>query len=744
MGRSVVRHPWRAISIWLVVVLACAAAAFWGFGQGGVFDRLENSLSLVPDTESDQVNQAMTDEASGETITVVVSGLDLKADAGDIAAFMADHRGDLAKLKNVDSEFDPFMLPDLTAPQAAAYLSDKEDGFIIALTLKDGLHDGDMQDTIDRVDDAVADLQAQLRADWPKATARDFSSTIMVNTVMDQVKLDLVKGEAVGVPIALILMIIVFGGVLAAGMPIIGAIAAIAVGMGSLWAMTFATTVETFTINITSIIGLALSIDYGLLIVSRYREELARALVDHGYPGDGSRVPRKHAAQPVVRDALEATIRTAGRTVFFSALTIALALCALMVMKAPMLRIIGLSGMIVTLMAVLTATTLVPAVLTLLNRAIIKPSVVTRIPGLRSLVKAVGDSASDHGFFSKLAHWVHRHPWWIMGIVFVLLLTMASPLLNLQTRTAFTDYLPPNNDVTRAYDSIDADYPALQQSSIVVLADAPPSSTGDLVKHLEGLTDVDYVSAPTVLPTDSGRTLINVHVDVANQVGSEVTGYVKDLRAYDAGFGVEIGGSAALQMDFVQSIIDRAWAAGLIMVLAVFVLMFLMTGSLIVPLKAIIINSLSLLASLGATTFIFMNGLLGMPKVMGMETFILVCGLCFGFGLAMDYEVFLLTRVKEFWDKGLTNDEAVERGLQRSGRIITSAAAIIVAVFIGFTFGEMVPIKEIGVALAATVVIDATLVRMLLVPATMTVLGKWNWWAPKPLHWVYSRLKIVH
>jgi RND superfamily putative drug exporter len=161
-------------------------------------------------------------------------------------------------------------------------------------------------------------------------------------------------------------------------------------------------------------------------------------------------------------------------------------------------------------------------------------------------------------------------------------------------------------------------------------------------------------------------------------------------------------------------------------------------------LKALIINSASLLASLGATVWVFQNGYLGMPKQLGLETFIVACGVCFGFGLAMDYEVFLLARIKEYWDKGCSNDQAVELGLQRSGRIITSAAAIIIAVFIGFTFGDMIAIKQIGVMLAITVGLDATLVRLLLVPATMTVLGKWNWWDPKPLRKLYQKIGIIH
>ena len=744
LGRSVARHPWRSIIIWLIVLVVSVLGAFWGFGQGGVFDRLNNPISLVSGTESDQVNNLTAAQGGAQTSTIVVSGVDLDTDSSALGTFMAAHRSEIADVNGVDSLADAFQFPDPTQPQAQALFSDKKDGFVIVVTLGAGLSSDEQKTTEADLSSAVDQFSRELRQDYPDANVQIVSTSILSGTIMDQVKSDLLRGETVGIPVALLLLIIVFGGVLVAGMPIIGALVAIGIGMGSLWAMTFIMDVEVFTINIASVIGLSLSVDYGLLIVSRYREELARTLEEHDYPADGSRIPDKPTSGVIVRQAMEATLRTAGRTVFFSAITIAFAMCALLAMKADMLRIIAISGIVVTLMAVLTAMTLVPAIMVLMRRVLIKPSAITRIPGLRSVVRAVGDSSSDHGFFSKLAHSVHRHPWIIMLLVAILLALMASPLRDLQVRTAFTDYFPETRVETQAYERVQADYPALVAPTIIVVADKPADQVNDLYDYLTKLANQDYVSQPAALPGDNSRSMISVHINAVNQVGSDVTQMVLDLRGYDPGYDILVGGPPALQHDFVQSIIDRAPLALSIMGVAVFVLMFLMTGSLIVPLKAIIINSLSLLASLGATSFIFMNGFLGMPKVMGMETFILVCAVCFGFGLAMDYEVFLIARIKEFWSAGLANDAAVERGLQRSGRIITSAAAIIVAVFIGFTFGDMVPIKEIGVALAATVVTDATLVRMLLVPATMTVLGKWNWWAPKPLRKMYEHLHIVH
>ncbi|MDR0489104.1 MAG: MMPL family transporter [Propionibacteriaceae bacterium] len=743
LGRSVARHPWRAIAVWVVVLIVACGGAFWGYGHGGLFDRLHTPVSLVQGTESDEVNNLASTDAGGVGITLVVTGLDIPDDIPDLVTFLADHREDL-KVDNVATIVDPFQLPDLNMPQAQALFSDKEDGFIISITLDKDLSTDGIKDTEAAVDEAVDFFEQDLRKDFPTAQVHLMSKTSLSNSIMEQVKTDLIRGEALGLPVALLLLIIIFGGFLAAGLPILGALVAIGIGMGSLWGMTFFTEVESFTINIASIIGLALSVDYGLLIVSRYREELARILAERNYGTSPETMPDKPTSTAIVREAMEITLKTAGRTVFFSAVTIACALSALLIMKAQMLRIIAASGMIVTLLAVLTAMTLVPSVIVLMRRTMIKPSMITRIPVLKSLVKAVGDSSSDHGFFSRLARGVHKRPWIILGVVTLILVAMASPLKDLQVRSAFSDFIPEESPSSKAYYIIQEDYPGLVDPSIIIVADVPPEDTADLVSHVERITDVAFVSQPSPLADDDQRTKITVRIDVANQVGTQVTQEVKDLRTHDPGYPIHVGGSAAIQLDFIQSIIDRTPGAFAIMGFAVFFLMFLMTGSIIVPIKAILINGLSLLASLGLATFIFINGYLGMPQVQGMETFIIVCFICFGFGLAMDYEVFLIARIKEFYNQGLPNDEAVERGLQRSGRIITSAAAIIVAVFIGFSFGGMIAIKQIGVVLAITIITDATLVRMLLVPATMTILGKWNWWAPKPLKWIYDRLHIVH
>ena len=728
LAHLVTRHPWRVFVVWAVFIVVTLMCMSWGFGNGGLFDRLTNPVSMAEGSESDTVYKDASTDSNGIVIIGLVDGVTLPEDIPALTQYMAADRQDFTQIAGVTKLQDPFQAPDLTNPAVQVLFSTKQDGFVLLVYLDADL-DADAQKTAESaVDDALANLQQDMRAQLPDAQVRVISSSSMNNAVMVQIQSDLVHGESIGLPIAFILLIIVFGGVIFAGMPVLAALAAIGTGMGMLWLVTFIVDVPGFTTNVASVIGVSLSVDYGLIMVSRYREEIGKILIREGYTTDGSHVPKKPAALPIVREAMEITIHTAGRTIIFSALTTALALTALLTMKASMLRVIGIAGIIVIILALLAAVTLIPSIVVLLGRRLIRPSIIVFLPGLRRLISSVADTSNDHGVFSKLAHWVHKRPWPIMIVVVLILVAMAWPLGGLQLRTDTNDYLPAGMPATEAYQTLQADYPAMESASIIVIADQTPEGTADLVQHLQTLQDVDYISQPAALASDPGRSVVNVHVNAENQVGPEITGMVEDLRAYDAGYTLMVGGPAALQHDFIQSILDRAPIAITILVLAVFLLMYLMTGSIVVPAKTMIINALSLVASLGVTTFIFMHGYLGMPKVMGIETFILVCGVCFGFGLAMDYEVFLVARIKEYWNAGFSNDEAVERGLQRSGRIITSAGAIIVAVFIGFTFGEMIPIKQIGVILAVMVITDVTLVRMLLVPATMTILGKWNWW----------------
>jgi len=322
---------------------------------------------------------------------------------------------------------------------------------------------------------------------------------------------------------------------------------------------------------------------------------------------------------------------------------------------------------------------------------------------------------------------------------------LSLPLAHLQLRNSTIELLPAGS-VQRDYvQALAENYPASTAPTVVVVAETTLDEATDWSTTLTDLEGVESVDPPVAM---GSNVMIGVRTTGEDAGGEEAQGVVQDVRDLDAGFPTWVTGQAAGQIDFVSALADRApWAAGLV-VLATFVLLFLMTGSVVIPVKALLTNVISLAASLGVLVWVFqdgnMSGLLDFVSTGGIETYVVALVIAFAFGLAMDYEVFLLSRIKELHDAGHSNDESVRLGLQRSGRIITSAAAIIVVVFAGFVFGELLVIKEVGFSLAVAVIIDATLVRLLLVPATMTLLGRWNWWAPAPMQRLYARLAITH
>ena len=743
LGRSITRRPWLFVACWLVLLAAAVGGALSGYGQDPLFSRLATAEADVPGAQSSDVLKLTATAADqGPVVTVVVRNVDVKSNPARAAQAAAASRNTL-KVGHVESVMDAFTLPSLTTPQAQALLSTNGDGFVELVTLQAGLTaEADKQANVD-VEQAVPAYRDALRSWFPTADAYVVSSHSIGDAITGVVQSDLIRGESIGLPVALIIMMIVFGGFLAAGLPLVGALTSIGMALGIMWALTFVTDVNTFIVNVISIIGVALSIDYGLLIVSRYREELAIGLANVGLPTNGRTLPGHNLTRTIVVRAVQRTVTSAGRTVTFSAVTIAFSVAGLLTIRVPLLRSIALGGVVVTLLAVLSAVTLVPAIITLLGRRLITPSLLMRTPGLRRVTQAVGDASSDTGAFSRLAHRVHRHPWPVLVAVVILLAVMASPIRSLTLRSNIAEYIPASSSTSIGYQTLQDNYPALAAPSVVVVAETPPSATTALVSHIKQLPNVGFVQVQE-LATHPGWTHIGITVNTADQVGNDVLNVVHNLRGLDTGYPILVGGAAALQLDFTDTMIRDAPLALAVIVVAVMVLLFLMTGSLVVPLKALIINSFSLIASLGATTWLFQGGHFGLAKVNGLETFIIAIMVAFGFGLAMDYEVFLLARIKEYYDAGYSNDEAVERGLQRSGRIITSAAAIIIAVFIGFASGQMVAIREIGVGLALMVATDASLVRLLLVPSTMTLLGRWNWWAPRWLRRVYDRLGIGH
>ena len=751
LARGVIRRPVVTVVAWLVLVVTCFVLALGVVGPG-LFGQLHSGEPRVPGAES-QVGRDLlrADDDRGEQVTLLVQGTDLTDDqaVAGLAAAMFPVRDELSSLDGVHGVLDPFQAPEGPGdPRVATLVSQGSDGFLLIVELEPGLDDGDERAA---VEEHLRAVPGDLREAAPDLTGIVSSTALITASVTDQVEADLIRGEAIALPLSLLVMVVVFGGFLAAGVPLIGAIASIAGGLGVLLLFAGAIELDSVVVNVVTVLGLGLSIDYGLLIVSRFREEVQSVLAaDEAMATATAGIPvrrRRRRRTTVVDRAVRRTMTTAGRTVAFSAVTIAIAVSALMLLSPDILRSLGAAGIGVVVIALATALTLVPALLVLLGDRMMRPALLSRVPGLQRVLGRFGDVPPEDGAFSRLARGVHRRPWLVLGAVVVVLGFLASPVLGMQLRNSTTDLIPAGSDQREFISVLAADYPGAASPDVLVVADGDEAAVGAWAGEIAALEGVTAVSEVGATP-DGSHLVIGVDVDSADPGGPVASDAVRAIRALEPAFPTWVAGQAANQIDFGAAILDGLPLAGGLVVLVTFILLFLMTGSLLIPLKALLVNALGLGAALGVTVWIFqeghLSGLLGFEPVGGLESYVVAVVIAFGFGLAMDYEVFLLARIKEYWDSGYDNDAAVEHGLQRSGRIITSAALIIALVFLGFVAGELMVIKQVGVALAVTVLIDATLVRMLLVPATMTLLGRWNWWAPAPLRALHTRLPLHH
>jgi RND superfamily putative drug exporter len=528
----------------------------------------------------------------------------------------------------------------------------------------------------------------------------------------DQVAADLARAELLSMPVVLVLLLVIFGGIVAAGLPVLVALVGVAGTLLGLLGISAVTDVSVYSVNVVTMLGLGLAVDYALLLVSRFREE--RATRD-------------------LPAAVEEAVATAGRTVVFSGLTVAASLAGLLVFADPFLRSMAYGGGAVVLLDMAAAVTLLPALLGMWGRRI-RPS--------------RGDRAGT-GLFASVSRLVQRRAPLIVVAVGVPLAVAVTPFLHVAYQQPDAGFLPPGASSRELYETLEARFdPAVWVEPVVLVADtgtdqaglARVAAFGERVATLDGVRAVgepqplaDGVAVVEVLPEGGGTDAAAARL-------------VDAVRSLPAPFPVQVTGDAASLADYQATVAERLPLAAALVVLATFVLLFLFTGSVVVPVKAIVMNVLSLGASFGALVWVFQDGhlagLLGAEGAGAIDPTVPVLTFAITFGLSMDYEVFLLSRIKEAWDETGDNDLAVALGLQRSGRIVTSAALLLVVVFSGFMAAGMLTIKQVGLATVLAVLLDATVVRMLLVPATMKLMGRWNWWAPAPLRRLHRRVGL--
>jgi len=566
---------------------------------------------------------------------------------------------------------------------------------------------------------------------------------------------DLRRAETVTLPVTLILLIIIFASVIAAGLPLGVGILTIVGGLAGMYFLNRFTDVSQYALNIVTLIGLGVSIDYSLFVVNRFRDELAKGK---------SR-----------EDAIATTMATAGRAITFSGLTVAVGLSAMLFFQGTFMASMGAAGAIVVAVAVIYGLTFLPALLSIIGPAVNR----LRVPALRR-------SADGGGFWRSLATWVMKRPIVVLVPTTAFLVLAGSPFFGVRLANGNVDMLPTHIEARTGYDTLVADFPGQDQTTFDIVVDYPSGSPLTAARIADqynldrriaaipgvlatsSIYDLDptltlsdyqalYTGDPSQIPaaarqlmaTTVGKNVVVLqatsNATVSSDTARNILSAIRSTDSVGNGGQVLVGGATAIDVDVIKFIVERAPLAVGTVVVVTLILLFLLTGSVVLPLKAVVLNFLSVGASFGALVWIFQQGhfasQLGFTP-QSLDPSIPVILFSIVFGLSMDYEVLLVSRIHEEYVRTGDNTVAVASGLVRTGRLITGAAAIMFTVFVAFGLAEVVIIKAIGIGLAIAVAMDATIVRSLVVPAVMRLLGDLNWWAPAPLRRVYESLGL--
>ena len=746
-GRVVHRHRWAA----LLLSTATLAPAVWLVLRGGTFDN----------------NPVPRFTESGQAIALIERELPRRPPSfGLILSSASQTSTDPAFQAAVDKALAPLRTDPRVARVVTPYddpMPDSgrvsRDGHRVLATveLKGGPGEFATLSLGQSESGIYPDLRAKVRSDaldvlplGAMALNHDFTAT-----ATHAIK----RAERVIWPVVPLLLVLVFGSVVGAALPLGVGVLGVTAGMAATIALSHVAPVSVYAANVVSMVGFSVAVDYSLFVISRYRDELRL--------GGGAEV-------------LARTLATAGKAVLFSGLTVAIGLLGMLCLQLRSLASMGLAGTAVVLLAVAYSLTFLPALLALLGR---------RVDALRIPYLHPDQSALSQRAWQWLAAVVMAHPWRVLVPVVAGLLLVGSPFLRLQLAGSDVSILPLAAESRRGEEMYRAAFPAGESSHIVVALHDPRGklrsreSVGrayDFAQWLGKLPNVSrvlgpvslhpqitrdhylqiFAAPPEMLPlfireavaqTASDRLMV-LAVSTPLRAGSrEAHDLVRAIRAARPPLDAEIllTGQTAVDMDIAHTIGRNAPITVAVIMAATYVVLFLLLGSVLLPLQAVVMNVLSISASYGALVWIFQDGHLQrwLHFTPGpIETSTPIIMFCVMFGLSMDYEVFLLSRVREEYDRTGDNARAVAAALERTGRLITGAAAIMAAVFFAFGTSDMVPIQAIGIGMGLAVVVDATIVRALLVPAVMRIMGRWNWWAPAPLARLHQRLglDVVH
>ena len=677
---------------WVVITLA---GAWIG---GAIYDRTAAVDGLRPGAES-TLAQARLDQLApeGEQIVAVISGRHFNSVelVNGASRVMYEIRAIPGVVEVVDAY-----------TSGALRVSTDNQRSLVTIGLDPDLTDEEALAVADQVAAALH------RIDAPEVIVG--GKLLAERTFGDQAIADAAFGESVALVVLCGALVIILGGLVAASLPLAAILATLATTLLALSGLAGVMPVSEYAVNVVTVLGIGLAVDYSLLILFRFREERAAD-------------PRAPVPELLVR-----TLATAGRAVLVSGLAVMVALAGLFAFADPLLAAMALGGAVVVCLATLAGLTLVPALIALAHRRIPTPGTRTWVWRRTGRVRP--------GVLARLAGVAQCQPTRVALVVTAALLVLSGPLLLVNLANSDARSLPADSAERRVYELVQQDFAegSTEPIKVVIEADANDPATLAL---LNTMTTLEGVNGFNVKALPSGATVVDLE-PTGLAAGEEAQRLVRDVRALDTDVPLQVAGSAAELVDAKDATGQRLPIAILVIVLATGALLYALTGSIVVPIKALCLNILTLLATLGVLVAVFQwgwgAGLLGFQSWGALDLTTPLLLFVFIFGLSMDYEVFLLARIKEEWDRQpaedktddhrAANDRAVLAGILATGPVITAAALSIGIVFLGFALGELVAVKEIGVGMAVAVLLDVTVIRGLLLPAAMSLLGRRNWW----------------
>lgn len=685
LGRLAVRRSKMVLVIFIIAMLGAGAVGL------SVFGKLDSGGYSNPNSESMKVWNYFKDNLKTRDagVILVVDGKDKSVNDPQVVSDAISLEKEVNKVSGVKNTLSYWS----SGNQPTMVSKDGKAGYLLIYTNSDDFA---------KVGDVGKEIQKKFDGQFKSLHVYASGPGVITSAINHRISKDLALAESISIPMTFILLIFVFGALVASAMPLFVGIFAILGAFFILLLITHVTSVSVFALNLVTGMGLGLGIDYSLLMVNRFREEL-----HHGKE---------------IADAVITTVKTAGKTVFYSGLTVAVTLGSMVVFPQSFLKSFGYAGVSVVLIAIISAVLPLPALMMLLGHRVDK-----------FVVRKSGITPKSDGRWAQTARFVMRRPVAVVALSLLVLAVLAAPIRNIFFSQLDARVLPKSDKAAIAYQELSNRFPGQESSPIEILI-IDGASDEEIAKYVSQIQNTPGIVR--VMPQKIGKV---VRIQAIQSMGSrtpEASNLIHALRKLDAPKGAMIGGVAA---DFTDSQDGTAralpWAFGWIAI-SVLILIFIFTGSVILPIKAVLLNMLSLAATLGALTWIFIEGhlkwLVGDFTVTGtLDTGTTILVAVVVFGLSMDYELFLLSRIKEEHFAGHNNVESVAVGLQRSARIITAAALLLAAVFAAFMTSGVTAIKMMGFGTAFAVLLDATLVRALLVPALMRLFGEFNWWGPK-------------